>query len=308
MSNFYIRLLITTVAFCFGIYVAAAQVDSLDLGNAPEKIIIRSAFNGSTIVNSQSTNVADGGQLNLIIGHRFGTVNQGAFNFFGLDEAVMRLGFEYGVSDNLTLGIGRLTLGKSYDAYVKYRLLTQTKGQLSGNIPLSITLFASTAFSSEKLKALDRVSDNNQFIPNLTYSYQALVSREFSPGFSLQVSPTYVHQNQTDLEGQHHDIYALGTAARIKLSGRLHLDLDYSFVKDKNKMSTEKLQNPIGLALDIVTGGHVFKLHFTNSAGIIEKEYLLQTTDNFFRGGIRFGFTVLRSFAVKPKVKGGSIR
>jgi hypothetical protein len=308
MKNISIKFLATIALCCLIIQTAVAQVDSLEFSNAPERIIVRTAFNGATIVNSQSTNVADGGQLNLIIGHRFGTVNQGAFGFFGLDEAVMRLAFEYGVNDNLTLGIGRLTLGKNYDSYFKYRLLTQTKGLESGNVPVSITLFASTAFSTEKLRALNRVSDESQFVRNLTFTYQALISRELSPGLSLQLSPTFVHQNQTDLKELDHNIYAMGLATRIKLSGRMHLNIDYSIVANKENISFNKLHDPIGIGLDMVTGGHVFKLHFTNSPGIIEKEYLLNTTDNFFRGGIRFGFTVLRSFIVKAKVKGGSIR
>jgi hypothetical protein len=308
MKTIYIKLVVAIGILCIGVQSVSAQVDSLELSNVPEKIIIRSAFNGATIINTQSTNVADGGQLNFIIGHRFGTINQGAYSFFGLDEAVMRLGFEYGVDDNLTLGIGRLTLGKSYDGYIKYRLITQTKGLQSGNNPVSITLFSSAAFSSEKLRVLNRVSTESQFVRNLTYSYQALVSKEFSPAFSLQLSPTLVHQNQTDFEELDHTIYAMGMAARLKLSGRMHLNVDYSFVANKEKISINKLHDPVGISLDMVTGGHVFKLHFTNSAGIIEKEYLLKTTDNFFRGGIRFGFTVLRSFIVKPKVKGGTIR
>ena len=292
---------------CCTIHLSNAQVDSLDLGTATDKRFIRSAFNGATIVNTQSTNVCDRGLLNLLIGHRFGTLNQGAYNFYGLDEAVMRLGFEYGATNKLTLGIGRLSLGKNYDAYLKYRLVTQTKGASSVNIPVSITLFASSAFSSEKLKALNNAAAGNQFIPNLMYTYQVLASHEFSPALSIQINPTFVHKNQTDEEHQLHDIYAIGSGARIKLSKRLQLNLDYNYVARKENISTKRLYDPIGIGLDIVTGGHVFKLHVTNSAGIIEKEYLLNTTDNFWKGGIRFGFTVLRSFVIKPSVRGGTI-
>jgi hypothetical protein len=302
------KIAASVILLCSIISIAQAQLDSLDFGNTPEKIMIRSAFNGSTIVNNQSTNVCDHGQLNVLIGHRFGTVNQGVYNFFGMDEAVMRLGFEYGINNNFTAGVGRFSLGKNYDGYLKYRILTQSKGLPNHNTPVTITLFSSAAFSSEKLKMQNKVNDRNNFIPNLTYSYQVVISKEILPEFALQLSPVFVHKNQTELASEVHNVYALGAAARFTLTGRLHLNFEYNYVWDKKNIAANKIYNPIGIGLDVVTGGHVFKLHFTNSAGIIEKEYLLNTTDNFLKGRIRFGFTLLRSFMLKPVVKGGSIR
>src|SRR5690242_10008160 len=120
------KFLLTTTLAVVGAINSLAQTDSLDFGNESEKIEIRSAFNGNTVINSQSTNVSDQGQLSVIIGHRFGTIKEGIYNFYGLDEAVMRMGFEYGLYDNITVGIGRSTAGKNYDGYIKYRLLTQT--------------------------------------------------------------------------------------------------------------------------------------------------------------------------------------
>ena len=298
---------LTTTIVLIGAISSWAQTDSLDFSNESEKIEIRSAFNGNTIINSQSTNVSDQGQLSVIIGHRFGTVQEGVYNFYGLDEAVMRMGFEYGLRDNITLGVGRSSAGKNYDGYLKYRLLTQTKGLPSGNIPLTITFFASSAFSSQRLRILNEADDKNYFIDNLVYTYQTIISRQFSSRFSFQVSPTLIHKNLTEVAGQLHNIFALGSALRIKLRRKLSLNLDYSYVWNKDKIGVNTLYDPIGIGLEIVTGGHVFKLHFTNSVGIIEKEYLANTTNNFFKGEMRFGFTLLRSFVVKPKVKGGSI-
>lgn len=301
------KFLVTTTIVFVGAITSWAQTDSLDFGNESEKIEIRSAFNGNTVINSQSTNVSDQGQLSVIISHRFGTVTEGFYNFYGLDEAVMRMGFEYGLYDNITVGIGRSTAGKNYDGYLKYRLLTQTKGLSSGNVPLTITLFASTAFSSQRLRILNEADDKNYFIDNLVYTYQTIISRQLSSRFSFQLNPTLIHKNLTEVEGQLHNIYALGSALRVKLKGKLSLNVDYSYVWNKDKIAVNKLYDPIGIGLEVVTGGHVFKLHFTNSVGIIEKEFLTNTTNNFFKGEMRFGFTLLRSFIVKPKVKGGSI-
>lgn len=280
------KLLFTSTILLVGAINNFAQTDSLDFGNESEKIEIRSAFNGNTIINSQSTNVSDQGQFSVIIGHRFGTVNEGIYNFYGLDEAVMRMGFEYGLYDKITLGIGRSTAGKNYDGYIKYRLLTQTKGLPSGNTPLTITLFASTAFSSQRLRILNEAEadDKNYFIDNLVYAYQTIISRQFSSRFSFQVSPTFIHKNLIEVPDQLHNIYALGSALRVKLKGKLSLNVDYSYVWNKEKISVNQLYDPIGVGIEVVTGGHVFKLHFTNAVGIIEKEYLTNTTNNFFKG------------------------
>jgi hypothetical protein len=288
-------------------FSAWSQTDSLDFGNEPEKKIIRSAFDGSTIINSQSTNVNDAGQLSVIIAHRFGTVKEGFYNFYGIDEAAMRLGFEYGVTNKVTLGIGRSTAGKNYDGYLKYRLITQTKGAASGNIPITVTLFVSSAFSSQKLRVLNQNNDRNYFIDNLVHTYQTIVSRQLSSRFSLQVSPTVIHKNLVETASQPHNIYALGSGLRMKVRGKLSINVDYSYVWKEDLSAGVKLYNPIGIGMEVVTGGHVFKLHFTNSVGMIEKEYLTNTTDNFFKGQMRFGFTLLRSFIIKPTVKGGSI-
>jgi hypothetical protein len=301
------KYLLSIYFMCLCTAAAWAQNDSLDFSDEPEKIKIRSTFSGSTVINSQSSNVSEAGQLWVIIGHRFGSVTTGAYNAFGLDEAVMRIGFEYGITDKLTTGIGRSTAGKNYDGYLKYRLLTQSKGALSGNVPVTITLFSSAAFSSQRLRMLNNSNDENHFVSNLVYTYQAILSRKVSSWLAMQISPTIVHKNQTELDNQLHNIYALGSALQIKLHGKLSLDLDYSYVWNKDKISATTLYNPIGIGFEVVTGGHVFKLHFTNSVGIIEKEYLTNTTDNFFKGEMRFGFTLLRSFIVKPKVKGGTI-
>jgi hypothetical protein len=303
MKNIY-----KVILLCCAALNASAQKDSLDLGDPAEKILIRNTFNGATVISAQSSNIADAGQLNVLISHRFGTVTEGAYNFFGLDAAVMRLGFEYGVADKLTAGLGRSTSGKNFDFYLKYRLLTQSKGLAKGKTPFTLTIFTSTAISTERVRMLQRITDKSEVVSNLTYTLQPIFSREFSRAISIQLSPTYVHRNQTDFIDLSHDIYALGIASKIKFGKRSNFILDYHYLSNKSDISTIRLYNPLGVGVEFVTGGHIFKLHATNSVGMIDKEFLLKTSDNFFKGDVRVGFTLIRSFAVKPEVKGGSLR
>lgn len=296
-------ILSTTLILILLSQAALAQNSSMEFEDVEEVRNITSTFNGSHIVNTQSTNVMEGGRLNFLIGHRFGAINEGAFNLFGMDFSSIRLGFEYGITDRLTAGLGRSSLGKNYDGSLKYRILTQTKG--AKNMPVSLVGFVSSSFSAVDVRSDKNVSDNHQFSNHMVHTFQLLASHEFSHLVSVQISPTLIHRNQVDSKVQDNDIISTGIGARVKLSKKMHLNADYHYVF--NKDSDRTLHDPIALGLDIVTGGHVFKIHLSNSVGMIEKEYITNTTDDFFDGDIRIGFTVLRSFVIKPKVAGGSI-
>ncbi|MBD2714574.1 hypothetical protein KBK19_05970 [Microvirga sp. STR05] len=255
---------------------------------------VQATFKGTRIINGHSVETPGAGTLIFLISHRFGTLNSGAYNFFGLDQATIRLGLEYGLNDRLTVGVGRSSLEKTYDGFLKYRALRQTSG--ARPMPVSVTLFASSAINT--LRYIDGV---DYTLPRrLTYTYQAMIARKFSPNLSVQLSPTVVHRNLVDTRQMHNDVVALGVAGRQKLSKRTALMLEYYY-----RLPTSEdpgTRNAIAAGFDIETGGHVFQLHVTNSQGMIEKHFMTQTYGNFFDGDIYFGFNVARNFTLKPRL------
>jgi len=282
---------------------AVAQSDPLSLDNVPtEGVPIKEAFNGSYLINNQTTNVLESGRLNVLIQHRFGEISDGSFNAYGLDYAAVRFGFEYGITDKLTGGLGRSSVGKNYDSYIKYRIKTQTTGS-ENNFPVSIVAFSSAAFSSLELQRQNSIQDKNQFVNQLVYTSELIVSRQFSEKFSFEIIPAFIHRNSIPSNDYNTDVYALGAGGRLKVSKRMHLTADYSYV-----FNNTAFENPVALGLDVVTGGHTFQLYLTNSVGMIEKEFLTATTGKIEAGNIRIGFTISRSFIVKPKVKGGQLK
>ncbi|WBO83379.1 DUF5777 family beta-barrel protein [Hymenobacter yonginensis] len=256
--------------------------------------LVAATFKGTRIINGHSVETPGGGTLVFLISHRFGTLNSGAYNFFGLDQATIRLGLEYGATDRLTVGIGRSSLDKTYDGFLKYQALRQTTGLHA--IPVSVTLFGSSALTS--LRYFDGL--DHTLPRRLTYTVQALVARRFSPGLSVQLSPTVVHRNLVDTRRQHNDVYALGVAGRQKLNKRTALMLEYYYRLPTT--ADPSTRNALAAGFDIETGGHVFQLHVTNSQGMIERHFLTQTTGNFFDGDIYFGFNVARNFTLKPRL------
>jgi len=233
------------------------------------------------------------GVLDFRILHRFGPVNQGVSQFFGLDQASMRLGFDYGISKNFTIGIGRTTTQKELDGFLKYRLLRQATGP--GGSPVTIVLVA--GMSIQTYKNLDP-SKEVSFNLRSGYYYQAIFGRKISERFSLQLSPTLVHRNEV-ATGDVNDIFAAGVGARYKFSKRMAFVVDYFYVT--NGVPHSDGSNPLSVGVDIETGGHVFQLHFSNTSGMNERAFITQTTNKWGKGDIQFGFNLSRVFNLKKK-------
>lgn len=267
-------------------------LDELESQPSTETIYTEATFKGTRIINGHSVEVRDPGVLDFVISHRFGRLNGGAYEFFGLDEANIRLGLEYGLAKGLNIGIGRSSFEKTFDGYLKYQLLRQQHGATA--VPVSVVGFASVAINSLR-------NDNPErplpFSSRMDYTYQLLIARKFSSNFSLQLSPTLVHRNLVATRVMNNNLYALGVAGRYKLTQRVALNLEYYY--RLNAPSEDLFYNPLAIGFDIETGGHVFQLHFTNARAMIEEGFITETTGNFLSGDIHFGFNVSRVFQLK---------
>lgn len=282
-----------TIAVCllFGAAQAFAQDDLLSLleeEQGEERTLIEATFKGTRVINGHSIETRNAGVMDFIISHRFGTIDGGAYELFGLDNATVRLGLEYAISDRLYLGIGRSSFEKTYDGFVKYRLLRQMSG---GGMPFSATLFGSAS-----LKNLRQPEINPTFEEKLAYTNQLLIARKFSPSLSLQIMPTWVHKNLILEDDINNDAFALGVGGRIKLSQRVALVMEYYY---QFQRITEDSFNAIAIGFDIETGGHVFQLQFTNSTSMVPKGFITETRNDFFDAGIHFGFNISRTFQLK---------
>lgn len=246
-------------------------------------------FKTTRVVNGHSVEAPAKGELVFIISHDFGRINQGAYEFFGLDQGTIRLGFEYSLTDWLNIGIGRSSYLKTYDGFLKIKLLRQSTGQR--NMPVTLSYFVSTALTSLKWQYPDR---ENYFTSRLAYTHQLLIARKFNNNFSFQLSPTVVHRNLVEKTTDKNDVFVVGAGGRYKLTKRTSLNAEYWYVLP-NQLP-EGYYNSIGLGFDIETGGHVFQIHISNSQGMYERAFLTDTKGNFFKGDIYFGFNITRTF------------
>ncbi|MBC9797976.1 DUF5777 family beta-barrel protein [Sinomicrobium weinanense] len=255
---------------------------------------ISATFKGTRIINGHSIENRKKGVLEFLISHRFGRINDGIDEFFGLDDSNIRFALEYALTDNLMFGVGRSSFEKTYDGFVKYKLLKQATGKKP--FPLSVSLFGSAAWKT--LKDYDP-EDKPDFSDRLFYTTQVLMARKFNENLSLQLSPTYVHRNSVKIDADPHDIFAVGAGGRYKISKRVSVNAEYFYTV--NPLKSVNTKDVFALSVDIETGGHVFQLMLSNALTMIEKAFITETTDDFFSGDIHFGFNISRAFHLGKK-------
>ncbi len=284
-----------TFILMLSVFTVSAQDDLLSLLDEEETTEYTTAsFKTNRVINLHSLENTAGGVLDFKISHRFGTLNGGFYELFGLDNSTVRIGFDYGLSDVFTVGVGRSSYEKTYDGFLKYKFLRQSSGKRT--MPISAALLFTSAVQTLKWADQDR---DNYFSNRLYYTSQLILGRKFSESFTLQLSPTIVHRNLVKTNIEKNDVYALGAGGRIKLSKRVTLNAEYIYLLPDQV--ADNIVNSLSIGFDIETGGHVFQLHCSNSTSMIEKEFIAETTNTWGDGGIHLGFNISRVFTIKRK-------
>jgi len=249
-------------------------------------------FKTTRIVLGQSVENPATGTLQFLIEHDFGTLNSGAYNFWGLDVSTIRLGFEYGINDWLSVGVGRSSYEKTFDGSVKAKILRQSTG--AKKMPVSVSFYGAAFLNSLKWADTSRA---NYFSSRMSYVAQLLIARKFSNAFSLQLTPTYIHKNLVPLKTDQNDIFAIGIGGRLKVAHRTSLNAEYFYLLPGT--TADKYENSLSLGVDLETGGHVFQIRLTNAQPMFERAFITETTEKWLDGDIYLGFTVNRVFTIK---------
>ncbi|MFK7971690.1 MAG: DUF5777 family beta-barrel protein [Bacteroidia bacterium] len=289
-------------------FIATAQdeeedlLDMLEGLEEPTTDYAFATFKSSRIANSHSIETSAHGELDMVISHRFGRINTGINNLFGLDQANMRIGLAMGLTDRITIGVGRSNIQKTYDGYVKAKLLRQASGEKA--FPISITGLVGSAIFTTPFPDPAR---ENKFSDKVSYFYQMMFARKFSDRFSLQITPTLVHLNLVNAASDPNDVGALGLAGRYKLTKSTSINVEYFHLL--SPFTSADVTNNLTVGFDIETGGHVFQLVFSNTRAMTENLFITQSTGQWGNGDIHFGFNIHRTFNLidrkKPKEDSG---
>ena len=261
-------------------------LDALD--TEPTAHPVTATFKDTRVINMQSNETPGAGVLHFVIAHRFGRINEGAYSLWGLDNASMRMGFDYGLTDRWTLGVGRSTFQKTYEASMKGKLFVQKS---DNSVPVSVTYYGVIMANGLRWQEPDR---ENLFSSRLSYVNQLIVTRKINDRTSLAAVPSFIHRNLVDITSKSHDQWTLGLGGRHKLTHRVSINSEYHFLVNGLDEATT---NSLSLGVDIETGGHVFQLHITNSQGMFERAFLTETTGRWLDGDLFFGFNLSRVFS-----------
>ena len=273
--------------------LSAQEEDLLSLLGEEETInYVTGSFKATRVINLHSLENMSGGELDIRIHHRFDPINGGIYDLFGLDGASIRIGADYGITDRLMIGLGRSSYEKTYDGFLKYKLLRQSTGAKK----MPVTMAVLTTMAIKTLKPTDPEREN-YFSNNLYYAFQIILGRKFSEALTLQLSPSLVHRNLVETYEEENDVFACGVSGRIKLSKRVSLNAEYIYVFPDQL--DPKYHNSLSVGFDIETGGHVFQLHLSNSLPMIEKGFIAETDQTWGDGGIHLGFNISRVFNLK---------
>lgn len=295
-------LLVAIILFIFSEKTIAQDTSSLM--NQLEKEAVKNetvytnaTFKYTRVVDGHSVETLPAHVLDLRISHRFGPLSSGLYNFFGLDFATMRLGFDYGIANNVMIGVGHNTYQKTYDGFFKAKILRQSSGKIY--MPVTVTFVSAIAVNMLKPRDFSIRLDSGVNANRTSYVFQLLIARKFSKQFSLQLMPTIIHVDNISFNHIKHYIFAIGIGGMHKISKRISVNAEYYYQLLDNKAPGS--HNVLSFGIDIGTGGHVFQLHLTNSLGLTEKSFITETTGRWDKSDVLFGFNISRVFQLGKK-------
>ncbi|MBL7912608.1 MAG: hypothetical protein JNJ41_16220 [Bacteroidia bacterium] len=294
-----------------------SQDDLLDLvtdkkDEKPQKVY--ATFKTVRIGNAQTIETVKKKHLDFRTSHRFGNIynsdlpnpiNTTGQTFVGFEGASdIRFSFDYGLTDDITIGIGRSRMNHIVDGSIKWTFMRQTA---NFSKPVSISFFSSTGYThdlpSTIYSGIVKDFETNE-MHRLNYFNQIIIASKINSWLSLELLPSYMHRNfikervnkngEADVNG----FFSIGFGGRIKLNKRVSFIGDYFYNVSPFYANNDKAFNPLSLGFEIETGGHVFSLFFTNAAGLIENNFIPYTTETWSKGQVKFGFCISRTFAL----------
>ena len=254
---------------------------------------VDATFKASKIILMPSVKNYDEKTLNFAIMHSFGEIQTGYSELFGLDGAAnIRFSLDYGLSEKLSVGVGRSRYFKNYDFRAKYNILEQMR---SDKVPVSVAYQVDMGINT-----LERAYASPYVLADrFNYSHVLMIARKFSDKLSLQLMPTLIHFNRVGPDAPN-TMFAMGFGGRYKLTSRAAFTYEYAGILGDRPERTKDL---ISLGIDLETGGHVFQLFFTTATGLTEQFAIAQNSTAFFDtnpfGQFRWGFNVNRIFVGK---------
>ena len=247
-------------------------------------------FNGTLGLNYQTLETQYQRNLGFYITHKFGKVSSGYPEFFGLDQyANWRLAFDYGITDDLTIGLGRNSQENLHEFSLKYRVFKEKEGT-----PVTLSLYGNVGVSGDELTELEK--EIYDFKHRLSYVYGTLLGKQISSKVSAQISTYILHQNLIRLKVQNNTSIALGSTIKWQITRITSILTEYVYNLSYKTHSRDSYFGNLAFGIDFSTFNHNFSLIFTNGTQTVENQLIPANNNSILKNELHFGFNISRNF------------
>lgn len=286
------------------LFSSTCLISQDDVMDEKSDIKVVKTFKDTRVINAHSVETVPARKLDFRITHRFGDLAGDAGGwptFYGLENAAdVAMGLEYGVTNNITVGITRTKgsgpLKQNVLGLLKIAVMKQ---EINGNLPFSLTVVGRNSFSTMQKSQTEGVLHFFESgAHRLSYHIGLYAARKFGERFSFQANAAWTYRNIVP-DDDLNDLVSAGAAMRIQVTRAFGLIFDAT-VPFSSLRTTENGYYPsfgVGFEFDTM-GGHVFQINLTNATGIEETDYIPYTRSNWGEGEFRLGFTVSRLFSL----------
>jgi hypothetical protein len=276
------------LVFVFAVIAATAQEDQ------PKDRPVRAPFASGILIDNQTTVIPTVKTLEYQIQHKFGTLDNGFSDLFGLyaPGANIRMALNYVPMKNLQVGYGLSRINMYSDFSVKYTILEQTR---QNTIPVAVGIYANMAIDGRPDESF---GDNYSFTNRFSYFTQLIVGRRINDFVSVQANASFTHYNIVD-QLVDHDKISLGFNGRVNFTAQSSILFQYDVpLKVKWIAEHREFLNPakpnFGLGWEIRTSTHAFHIYLSSSDGMIPQHNAMFNQNDWTNGDLMFGFSITR--------------
>jgi hypothetical protein len=268
---------------------------------------VSSGFESGILIDAQTTYIPDVKTLELIIQHKFGSLENGKSDLWGIYSpgANVRMALNYVPYKNFQVGIGQTKKNMYTDLTAKWTVFQQTERNA---IPLSVSLFGSVAIDGRNISVFETGTVVNTKGPatpkkitlddRFAYFSQLIVGRKFSDRLSLQTGISFTHYNMAGWD-YNHDIVGAHLNGRYKFSPQSSLIFNYDHplkiksISEQWTWDTHPKPN-LAIGVEIFTYTHAFQIYVGTADGIIQQDIMMYNQKDWKDKGLAIGFTMTR--------------
>jgi hypothetical protein len=258
-----------------------------------KKPLAKSPFESGYFIDDQTVAQPPAHTLQLVIQHRFGTIQKGWEDLAGIwGNSNIRFGLDYTITKNLLIGIGTTKIKRIQDLQVKYTFAHQR----IGGFPLTIAFYGNMGINCTNKS---NFGSDFRWVDRFSYFGEFLFARRFCKEFSAQFAIGWAHYNQVDstmkdthVNSLYNDNLYLSGIGRVKISPQSSIMLSYSqsVFTYLNKMPWPN----VGLGVEISTSTHAFQIYIAAAQRIIPQEIAMYNDNNPYNGALLIGFNITR--------------